>query len=113
MRSVTAIITIRAPELSCTDAGTVALNKEVMCHSLCFGELQAISQDPQPIYLFVDDAKGWLLVALAEIQVLTFPSEGHHVLLKDVTSLWGISKILHMVKDARLAVGCYKKINSR
>lgn len=58
------------------------------------------------LYLFVDDAGSVLLVALAELLVLILPSEGHHVLLKDVASLRGVSKILHVVEDACLAVGC-------
>lgn len=50
-----------------------------------------------------------LLVALAELLVLILPGEGHHVLLKDVASLRGVSKILHVVEDACLAVGCQDK----
>lgn len=58
-------------------------------------------------YPFEDDARGWLLSALAKLLVLILPGEGHHVLLKDVAPLWGVSKILHMVKRAHPAVGCW------
>lgn len=48
----------------------------------------------------MDDARSWLFVAVAKLLVLILPCEGHHVLLKDVASLRGVSKILHMVKNA-------------
>lgn len=51
-------------------------------------------------YLFMDEARGRLFVGLAQLLVLTLSRKGHHVLLKDVTSLWGVSKILHVVKNA-------------
>lgn len=70
---------------------------------------EKLQNQKKPIYPFVDDTGGWLFVALAQLLVLILPCEGHQVLLKDVASFWGVSKILHMVKEARPAVGCYKK----
>lgn len=45
-------------------------------------------------------AGGWRFVSLAELHILLLPSEGHHVLLKDEASLWSITEILDMVKEA-------------
>jgi len=59
------------------------------------------------------DMRSRLFVALAKLQVLILPCKGHHILLKDVSSLWGIPKILHMVKEAQLAVGYWKKENRK
>lgn len=52
------------------------------------------------IYLFVQDTRGLLLFALAQLLVLMLSFERHHILLKDVASLWGVSKILHVVQNA-------------
>jgi len=57
----------------------------------------------------VDDTRGGLLAALAQLLVLILSGEGHHVLPKDVASLWGVSKILHMVKGAQPAVDCCRR----
>lgn len=57
-------------------------------------------QRRREIYLFVQDARGLLLVSLAQLLVLMLSFERHHILLKDVASLWGVSKILHVVQNA-------------
>lgn len=85
----------RFKEVKCFNVATFL--SQVFLHNSAPHPLQA---NMKLIYLFVDDTGGWLFVALAKLLVLILPSEGHHVLLKDVASLWGVSKILHMVKEA-------------
>lgn len=57
-------------------------------------------------YIFVQGTWGLLLlllqlqfVPLAQVLVLMLSPERHHVPLKDVASLWSVSKVLHVVQN--------------